>query len=202
LGVQQIRKNREPLVESRLRPVEVRLRRAFSGFRHFQVFTGQQSAQIRLNDVENHFLASPLAHLSGALGVEPRVYARVVEGEIALAEDRAADAVARFAEAQAMADTWLGRFGLGRAYLAAGAFTEADSELDRCLARRGEATAVFLDDIPTWRLFADVHYYKGRALEGLGSAGAADAYKTFLAIKAHGDEQGLVADARRRLESR
>ena len=47
-----------------------------------------------------------------------------------------------------------------------------------------------------------MHYYKGRALEGLGSAGAADAYKTFLAIKANGDEQGLVADARRRLESR
>ena len=39
----------------------------------------------------------------------------------------------------------------------------------------------------------------GRAQEGLGSAAAADSYKAFLAIKQKGDEQGLVADARRRL---
>jgi hypothetical protein len=38
--------------------------------------------------------------------------------------------------------------------------------------------------------------------EALKNAGAAESYKTFLAIKANGDEQGLVADARRRVGSR
>ena len=40
----------------------------------------------------------------------------------------------------------------------------------------------------------------GRAQEGLGSTAAAiGSYKAFLAIKEKGDEQGLVADARRRV---
>jgi len=29
-----------------------------------------------------------------------------------------------------------------------------------------EATAVFLDDVPTYRLFPPVYYYLGRAQEG------------------------------------
>jgi hypothetical protein len=39
----------------------------------------------------------------------------------------------------------------------------------------------------------------GRAQEGLKSASAIESYKTFLSIKQKGDEQGLVADARRRV---
>jgi hypothetical protein len=42
-----------------------------------------------------------------------------------------------------MLDTWIGRFELGRAYIEAGAFTEADSEFDQCLKRRGEAIELF-----------------------------------------------------------
>jgi hypothetical protein len=56
-----------------------------------------------------------------------------------------------------------------------------------------------LDDIPTYRLAATSRYYMGRAQEGLKSASAIESYKTFLAIKQKGDEQGLVADARRRV---
>jgi hypothetical protein len=43
-----------------------------------------------------------------------------------------------------------------------------------------------------------VHYYKGRAHEGLKSAGAAQSYKTFLAFSKTG-EGPLAADARARL---
>ena len=66
--------------------------------------------------------------------------------------------------------------------------------------RRGEATTVLLDDIPTYRVMPAVRYYMARAQEGLGSTDAAmGSYKAFLAIKDKGDEQGLVADARRRM---
>jgi hypothetical protein len=39
----------------------------------------------------------------------------------------------------------------------------------------------------------------GRAQEGLQSAGAADSYKAFLAIKSKGRDDPLVADAMKRL---
>ncbi len=60
---------------------------------------------------------------------------------------------------------------------------------------------LFLDDNPTYRFFVPVHYYLGRAQEGLKSPAAAESYKTFLAIKEKGDEQGIVIDARRRVGS-
>jgi len=59
---------------------------------------------------------------------------------------------------------------------------------------------VLLDDIPTYRLLATTRYYIARVQEGQGSPAAAASYKTFLSIKEKGDEQGLVADARRRLK--
>jgi len=95
---------------------------------------------------------------------------------------------------------FVGRYGLGRAYLAAGLFPDADAEFDVCLKRRGEAAAVFLDDDPSLRYLPPVYYYRGRALEGLKSAGAAEAYKAFLAFKKVGEEDSLITDARQRLK--
>ena len=141
--------------------------------------------------------------LQAEIDREPQIYGALLAGEIALTRGDARAALNEFNEAQARTDTWLGRFGLGRAYLAAGKYPEAESEFDRCLARRGEATAVFLDEIPTYRLVPPVHYYLGLAREGLkNDRGAAEAFKTFLDLKKDGDAQGLVADARRRLADR
>ena len=110
-------------------------------------------------------------------------------------------AIASFQQSLKLADAWQTRYLLGRAYLAGEAFAEADSEFDACLRRKGEATAVFLDDVPTWRVIAPVYYYQGLARIGLKSTtGAAEAFKTFVAFKDGGDEQNpLVADARKRL---
>jgi hypothetical protein len=83
--------------------------------------------------------------------------------------------------------------------LEAGAFAEADSEFEVCLKRRGEATALFLDESPTYHLFPPVYYYLGRAQEGLKSPAAAESYKTFLALRNNAENDPLVADARRRL---
>lgn len=139
--------------------------------------------------------------LTGRLNDEPQIYAKLIQGEIAFKQGRAREAVERYQEAQKIGDSWLGHYALGRAYLEAGQFNEAHSQFDTCLKRRGEATAIFLDDYPTYRFFAPVHYYLGRAQEGIGSPAAAESYKTFLAIKEKGDEPGIVEDARKRLSS-
>ena len=68
-------------------------------------------------------------------------------------------------EANELLDTWIGRFDLGRAYLAAGAFPQADSEFDRCLKRSGEALSLFLDEEPTSGYLPPVYYYQGRVRE-------------------------------------
>jgi len=132
---------------------------------------------------------------------DPQVYAKLIAGEVQLKRGKPREALTAFQEAQKLSDTWLGRLDLGRAYLDAGAFTEASSEFDVCLNRRGEATSVFLDDIPTYHLLPAVYYYQGRAREGLHSPGAAESYKAFLDIKANGAGDPLVADARKRLDT-
>jgi tetratricopeptide (TPR) repeat protein len=130
-----------------------------------------------------------------------QAYAKIIEGEISLKHKSAREAIKQFEEAQKLMDTWMGRFALGRAYLEAEAFTEADSELDLALKRKGEVTAIFLDDTPTYRYFPPVHYYLGRAREGLKSPGAAQSYRGFLAIKERGAPDQMVTDAKRRLNA-
>jgi tetratricopeptide (TPR) repeat protein len=140
-----------------------------------------------------------VAPLSQRLETEPQIYAKLISGEALLKKGNAHDALNSFGEAQKLADSWLGHFDMGRAYLDAGAFTEASSEFDVCLKRRGEATSVFLDDVPSYHLLPAVYYYQGRAREGLNSPGAAESYQTFLSIKEKGAGDALVADAQRRL---
>ncbi len=130
---------------------------------------------------------------------EPQIYAKLILGEAQLKKGNAREAMNIFQEAQKLGDTWLGHFDLGRAYLEVSAFTEASSEFDVCLKRRGEITSVFLDDMPSYHYLPPVYYYQGRAREGLKSAGAGESYKAFLAMKEKGAGDPLVADARRRL---
>ena len=56
---------------------------------------------------------------------------------------------------------------LGQAYLQGGFFVEAMDEFMLCEERRGEATAIFLNDLPTWRYMAALPYWLGRAQHGL-----------------------------------
>jgi serine/threonine protein kinase/Flp pilus assembly protein TadD len=139
--------------------------------------------------------------LSQRLEPDPGAYGKLIEAEVQMKKKDYRSAVRTFQDAQKIADTWLGRFGLGRAYLEAGAFTDADTEFDACVKRRGEATAVFLDDEPSWHYFAPVYYYLGRAREGLGSPGAAEAYQNYLKAREKSANDALAADARKRLRS-
>jgi hypothetical protein len=109
--------------------------------------------------------------------------------------------VGRFREAGEILDTWLGRYLLGRTYLEARAFAEAQAELEICLKRRGEATAIVLDDVPSYHYLPPVYYYLSRAQEGLGSPAATDSYRTFLVFKDKRGGDPLVADVRRLLHA-
>ncbi|HKV63681.1 MAG TPA: protein kinase [Candidatus Acidoferrum sp.] len=159
-------------------------------YRVAQVYeaTGQESRALAI--------AGPLGQ---RLETEPQIYSKLILGEAQLKYGNAREAVNVFQEAQKLGDTWLGHFDLGRAYLDTGAFTEASSEFDVCLKRRGEVTSVFLDDMPSYHYLPPVYYYQGRAREGLKSAGAVESYKTFLAMKEKGAGDPLVVDAQKRL---
>jgi tetratricopeptide (TPR) repeat protein len=141
------------------------------------------------------------AELDKALSPETQALGLTLAGEIQLASRNARAAITAFQQALKLADAWQTRYLLGRAYLDGEAFAEAESEFDACIRRRGEATAVYLDDVPTWRMIAPAYYYHGVARAAIKNAsGAADAFRTFLAFKDGGDEQSsLVADARKRL---
>jgi tetratricopeptide (TPR) repeat protein len=139
--------------------------------------------------------------LDDNLEADPQAFGRLVRAEMALHAGQGRAAVEQAREAQKLADTWMGRVILGRAYLALKAYPEAYSEFEVALNRKGEAAAVYLDDVPTYRHLAPVHYYMGLAQQGLRSPAAMESFRTFVALKQNGDAQDIVlADARRRLE--
>jgi tetratricopeptide (TPR) repeat protein len=141
-------------------------------------------------------LATSLSH---QLAGEPQAYSKIIVGLIALKRKDANEAVKQITAANDQLDTWIGRFELGRAYLEAGAFTEADSEFDQCVKRRGEAIELFMDNFPTYAYFPPVYYDQGRVREGMKSEGFAEFYKTYLSIRGQSTEDPLVGDIRRRI---
>jgi tetratricopeptide (TPR) repeat protein len=193
----------------------------FSALAHVQVLRGQKAAALSaLNQaldlskaVKTRFLAAReyvalgeaarakalAAGLSAEFQIEPQAYGKLIEGEMAMKNGDGRSAVRLFTEANALLDTWIGRFDLGRAYLDLGAFTEADSEFDRCIKRRGEAIALFLDEVPTYGYFPAVYYYQGRLREGSKNSSFAESYNKYLAIRGEAEEDPLLADARHRL---
>lgn len=127
--------------------------------------------------------------------IEPQANSKLIDGEIALASGNFEQAIKTFTDANKILDTWLGRFDLGRAYLATKQYVEADSEFDRCIQRRGEALE--LNDGPTYGYVPVVYYYLGKVREGLKSPGAADSYRTYLGIREKAGEDALIRDAER-----
>ncbi|MCK4785854.1 MAG: tetratricopeptide repeat protein, partial [Desulfobacteraceae bacterium] len=158
-----------------------------------------EAAQVYMSIGQEDKARSLSGDLSKKIEPENLAYAKLIGGEMRMARGDAAGAINLFREAQAIVDTWLGHFALGRAYLKAEAYTEAYTEFEKCLKRSGETTSVFLNDRPSYHYLPQVYYYIGRAQEGLGSDAAADSYQTFLKIKEKADAGAkLVEDARRR----
>lgn len=138
------------------------------------------------------------SQLDAQIEPEPQLYGKLLDGELALSRHDPKKAIELFKQANQNSDTWLGHMGLGRAYIEVSAWPEADAEFENCLSRRGEAVAIYLDDVPTFRLLPPVYYYLGRAQDGLKSPAAADSYRAFLNMQKEGTGP-LLADARKRL---
>ena len=138
------------------------------------------------------------AGLGEELQPEPQAYALIIDGLTALKNGNPRRAIKDLTEANTLFDTWLGHFDLGRAYLEAGSFIQADAEFDRCIKRRGEAVSLFLDEEPTFGYFPTAYYFQGRARQGLNTAGFAESYRSYLTIRGQSKEDALVPDVRRR----
>jgi tetratricopeptide (TPR) repeat protein len=144
--------------------------------------------------------ASALAsELTKQLEATPQAFGKLIEGDLQLSRGNARQAIQLYQESERLLDQWLARFALVRAYIAAGMYTDASTELETCLRRRGEATDIYIDEQQTFRYFPATYYYLGRALEGLKSPGAADAYRKFLAMKVPNAQDPMVDDAKKRL---
>jgi eukaryotic-like serine/threonine-protein kinase len=138
--------------------------------------------------------------LDTALEPQSRARGRIIEAEIAMKAGRWADALDALRAAVSLSDLWLARYDMGVTYVRAGHDAEGLAELDACRRRRGEATALFLDDTPTFRILAALPYWLGRAQEGVGQqAAAVGNYRTFLSLRPADSRDPLVLDARRRL---
>jgi eukaryotic-like serine/threonine-protein kinase len=142
--------------------------------------------------------AQPIAaSLASELATEPQAYGKIIEGEIALKKKDLPQAIKILTEANAVVDTWVGHFDLGRAYLEGHAFAQADTEFDRCIKRRGEAL-LLVDEDPTYGYFPPTYYYLGQAREGLQTAGYKDVYGEYLKIRGKSTDDPLLPDVRRR----
>jgi eukaryotic-like serine/threonine-protein kinase len=140
------------------------------------------------------------AGLAKEVQAEPQAYAKIIEGEILLKNKNPQQAINLFSDANRLLDVWLGHFDLGRAYLQADQPLQADSEFDRCLNRRGEVMALFLDEEPTYGYFPPVYYYRGLAREGMKTEGFRDSYREYLKIRGNSTEDALVREVRRRTD--
>jgi tetratricopeptide (TPR) repeat protein len=156
------------------------------------------AARILLEAGDEVMAQSVAAKLSAELYNEPLAYGKLLQGELAMKRGQLRDAIKFMLDARSLVDTWIGHYDLGRAYLAAEAWPEADSEFDACINRRGEAAALDLNLDPTSAYFPPVYYYSGRAKQGIGSPAAQDAFRTYVTLKAKADHDPLLADAKKR----
>lgn len=137
--------------------------------------------------------------LKSALPATTRAHGALIDGLIALDAGNHVEAVSTLTTAVGLADLWLIRYHRGRAFFEAGYFAEALDEFTACTERRGEATAMFLDDLPTFRYTAELVYWLGRAQEQLGMLH--DARQNYAAYAAHRPEDDpLAVDARERIQ--
>ena len=171
-----------------------------------KLLASSKSTKARFLAAQNFVEAGELAKaekLVSALGSEmtpeAQASAKIIQGQLALKRGDAPEAIKALTEANNLLDTWMGHYQLARAYLEAGAFVEADAELDRLLKRRGESLELWLNNVPTYGYFPPVYYLQGRVREGLKSLGFAESYRTYLGIRGQAGEDPLIPEIRRRL---
>ncbi len=131
------------------------------------------------------------AQLAEQLRLSPRsterAWGMTITAAVLRQDGQHLEAIDTLRQAMTVADLWRSHLELGRVYIEAGMVAEAFSELRTCQKRRGEAVALYLDDVPTLRYWADLHYWLGRAEEALGMSDAASrSFLEYLALRPEG----------------
>ncbi len=150
---------------------------------------------IEMGDAESAHLIA--ASLKENLQPQNRAYAALIEGMVALRAGDSVTAIDSITSGIGLADLWLLRFYRGVAFLEAGYGAEALDEFTACKERRGEASALFLDDLPTYRYMAALPYWTGRAQLELGMLH--DARQSLMTFAARRPEGDALAEAARAL---
>lgn len=128
-----------------------------------------------------------------------RAAAELINAEIALANNDAQAAIIALNASLTRNDAWLSHYALGRALAAAGDHALALAEFELCLQRIGEATALYLDDIPTFHYHAPLYYWLGRTQQELGMVGEArQNLDHYLSLRVAADSSPWTEDARSR----
>jgi len=125
------------------------------------------AVRLLLRANENTRAQSLISTLGSSLQPQARAYASMLEAERLIALGRAGEVMDALSDARKRADLWLVRFITGMAYERFAHHVEAQAELESCTTRRlGEATAVFLDDMPTFRYTVPAREWLKRAQQG------------------------------------
>jgi tetratricopeptide (TPR) repeat protein len=123
-----------------------------------------------------------------------RAYGLMIKAMRGLADENVVLAIDNLNAALDLSDLWLIRLQLGKAYLHAGYAAEAIAEFEGATSRRGEASAIFLDDVPTFRYLAELPYWLARAKLDIGMReSASEDLKKFLELRPHGGPHVEVA---------
>jgi hypothetical protein len=130
-------------------------------------------------------------------------YADLIVGQTAVAQKRTAGGLESLVKSRKLFDSWFVRFTLGRSYAEAQHFPEALAELELAVKRRGEATDMYLDDVPTLRYLPPAYYWLARTQEALARGVNPEAranYQRYLDLRANATAPDpWAADARQRL---
>ncbi len=156
------------------------------------------TARIYLAAGDKESAALVSGELTRKIQSQSRAYGLMIQAMIAGEGGGHAQAADLLRSALELADLWLIRFELGKTYLAAGLNVEALDEFMNCDERRGEASAIFFDDTPSYRYMAELPYWAGRAKQGIGmDTSSIDSYGAFLELRPEGGP--LADDARQRM---
>ena len=137
--------------------------------------------------------------LSSQLQPQRRAYGAMLDALQDLAAGNTVNAVDTLNTALELSDLWLIRVQLGRAYLQANYPAEAMAEFEAAASRRGEASAIFLDDVPTFRYLAELPYWSALAEWEIGMGDSArQNFEKYLALRPNGGR--YVADSRERIQ--
>ena len=139
------------------------------------------------------------ASLAEQLSPQSRAYAEMITALVFLESGDHLAAINQLTAAIDTADLWLLRLHRGRAYLEGGYYVEALDDFTVAQDRHGEATAVFLDDLPTYRYMSALPYWMARAQQGLGmSHEARQNFSQFVSRRPAGG--AMADDARHRMK--